>query len=56
MFLPEFFICFIVLPAEENYVWHIFFPNEIVDPITGDIMNIVTIFMWQCKLNTKKTN
>jgi hypothetical protein len=37
MFFPEFFICFIVLPAQENYAWHIFPPNKFFDPtcITG---------------------
>ena len=56
MFLPEFFICFIYYQLKKT-MHDTFFPLiHFFDPtcITGDMMNILKIFMWQCKPNTKK--
>lgn len=43
MVLYQFFIHFVVPPAQVNYIRQIFFINGILDPMTGDVVNIVTL-------------
>jgi hypothetical protein len=34
---------------------HLFFINRILEPISGDVINIVTLSTWQYTVNTKYT-
>ena len=38
-----------------KYMTHLFFINRILEPISGDVINIVTLSMWQYAANTKQT-
>ena len=35
---------------------HLYFINRILEPISGDVINIVTLSMWQYATNTNKLN
>ena len=34
---------------------HLYFINRIIQPISGDVINIVTLSTWQYAANTKQT-
>jgi hypothetical protein len=47
---------FIWVHMFSKYVWHLFFINRILCPITSDVMNTVTLSTWQYVPNTKTQN
>ena len=53
MLSPEFFIWFIVRPTQANYAIHIYLINEIFNPMTDHVVNIVTLSTWQYVPETK---